>query len=148
MIEKFAALGLSTTYNRVDEIETSIAKQICYQYQLEDLVRPPSLVKRVFTTSAIDNIDHNASSNTANRHFHGTGISLFQHLDTVGKEESLRYDFKKSSNLLNQTLELPRYYTDISPMAKVKGNPSIMSINIEDRKPGFKPIKESESWLK
>ena len=35
----------------------------------------------MFTTSAVDNIDHNPSSTTATGSFHGTGVSLFQHPD-------------------------------------------------------------------
>ena len=33
----------------------------------------------IFTTSAVDNIDHNPSATTAMSSFHGTGILLFQH---------------------------------------------------------------------
>ena len=33
----------------------------------------------LFTTAAVDNIDHNPTSRTAQDSFHGTGISLFQH---------------------------------------------------------------------
>jgi hypothetical protein len=33
----------------------------------------------VFTTAAVDNIDHNPSSTTSKSSFHGTGISIFQH---------------------------------------------------------------------
>jgi hypothetical protein len=33
----------------------------------------------VFTTAAVDNVDHNPSSTTSKSSFHGTGISIFQH---------------------------------------------------------------------
>ena len=35
--------------------------------------------KNLFTTTAVDNIDHNPSSSIASDSFHGTGISLLQH---------------------------------------------------------------------
>ena len=40
---------------------------------------PTELRKGLFTTSAMDNIDHNPSATTATTSFHGTSISLFQH---------------------------------------------------------------------
>jgi len=35
--------------------------------------------------STVDNIDHNPSSATSKESFHGTGISLFQHLKFDGE---------------------------------------------------------------
>ena len=40
---------------------------------------------KVFTTAAIDNIDHNPSSTTAKESFYGTGVSLFQHPSFAGE---------------------------------------------------------------
>ncbi len=40
---------------------------------------PPKLRHGLFTTGAVDNIDHYPSSATAKDSFHGTGISLIQH---------------------------------------------------------------------
>ena len=37
-----------------------------------------SLRKGLFTSSVVDNIDHNPSSTTAHDSFHGTEVSLFQ----------------------------------------------------------------------
>ena len=76
-------MGLSISYNRVDEIQTTLTKQICYKYQTDQLVRPPTLVDNEFTTAATDNVDHNATSNTASNHFHGTSTPLLQHGDVT-----------------------------------------------------------------
>jgi hypothetical protein len=47
---------------------------------MEDgVVCPAILQKGLFTTSAVDNIDHNPSATTATISCHGTGISVFQH---------------------------------------------------------------------
>ena len=43
-----------------------------------NLMCPLILQKNLFTTTAVDNLDHNPSSTTAHGAFHGTGISLFQ----------------------------------------------------------------------
>ena len=40
---------------------------------------PQSLKNGLFTISAIDNIDRDPTSTSAQTSFHGTGISLFQH---------------------------------------------------------------------
>ena len=45
----------------------------------EGVACPSVLRKGLFTTAALDNIDHNPSSTTAKLSFHGTEISLFQH---------------------------------------------------------------------
>ncbi|CAC5372614.1 unnamed protein product [Mytilus coruscus] len=65
----------------------------CQQYQEEGYVCPPSLRIGLFTTAAVDNIDHNPSSTIANDSFHGTGISLFQHV-TSQMNRQQRIDFQ------------------------------------------------------
>ena len=48
-------------------------------YELENVVCPPTMRGNLFTTVAVDNINHNSSSTTAKHSFHGTNISLLQH---------------------------------------------------------------------
>ena len=48
------------------------------EYESDDVVCPLILRKNLFTTAAVDNVDHNQSSATAHDAFHGTRISLFQ----------------------------------------------------------------------
>ena len=43
------------------------------------MVCPPKLHKNLFTTGALDNIDHNPSATTTKDSSHGTAISLAQH---------------------------------------------------------------------
>ena len=78
LIDTLSSMGLSISYNRVYEIQTTLTKQICYKYQTDQLVRPPTLVDNTFTT-----VDHNATLNSASNHFHGTSMSLFQHEDVT-----------------------------------------------------------------
>ena len=43
------------------------------------LACPKNLKPNVFTTPTIDNIDHNSALSTAQSHFHGTPVAVFQH---------------------------------------------------------------------
>ena len=52
---------------------------MCKLFQQDQVVCPPKLQNNLFTTAAVDNIDHNPSSTTTTDSYHGTGISLFQH---------------------------------------------------------------------
>ena len=79
LVDTLSSMGLSISYNRVDEIQTTLKKKICYKYQTDQLVRPPTLVDNSLTTAAIDNVDHNATSNTTSDHFHGTYVFIPKH---------------------------------------------------------------------
>ena len=91
LIDKFYNLGLSISHDRVLELSTDMGNSVCARFESEGVVCPPKLLKGVFTTAAVDNIDHNPSSVTAQGAFHGTGISLFQHptSDAPGEEREV-----------------------------------------------------------
>ena len=78
--EFLASQGLSVSYNRVIEIEDDITKQLCFHYNSQGVVFPPTLKDGLFTVAAIENIDHGPSSSTSQTSFHGTSISIFQSL--------------------------------------------------------------------
>lgn len=83
---------------------------------------PSILRKGIFTTSAVDNIDHNPSSTTAKSSFHGTGISIFQHpsTDNGGEERgNVTYGSKPNSK---QIQSLPDAYSNVKP-AFLKSKP-------------------------
>ena len=80
LIDIFFHLGLSVSYDRVIDISTDMWNEAVSQYKNDGVVCPIILRDGLFTTAAVDNIDHNPSSNTAHDSFHGTGISLFQNL--------------------------------------------------------------------
>ena len=71
-------MGVSVSYDRVLEIESSIATAVCKRVEEENLVCPANLRNGLVTVGALDNIDYNPSSTTAQCSFHGTGISIFQ----------------------------------------------------------------------
>ena len=82
LVEALASEGLCISYKRVEGIQNSIVTQLCAKCIKEDIVCPPALQKGLFTTAAIDNIDHDPSSTGAKSSFHGTSISIFQHRES------------------------------------------------------------------
>ena len=72
--------GLCISYNRVLQISSDIANSVITQFEESGVVCPTFLKTNVFTTGNLDNIDHNTSSNTSKDSFHGTAISLTQHV--------------------------------------------------------------------
>ena len=79
LIDKLCDLGLSISYNRVLEISSEMGNRVGARFETEKAVCPSNLKLKLFTTSAVDNIDHNPSATTATGSLHGTAISLFQH---------------------------------------------------------------------
>ena len=72
-------LGISISYKRIIEVENSLGSGICKRFEDEGIVVCPlQLRKGLFTVGALDNINHNLSSTTAQGSFHGTGISIFR----------------------------------------------------------------------
>ena len=65
LIDKLYELGLSISYSRMLTISASLGNVVCQQFKTDGLVCPSLLRQNVFTTHAVDNIDHNPSSRTA-----------------------------------------------------------------------------------
>eukprot|EP00794_Sanderia_malayensis_P013411 gene13411-14786_t len=146
--DKLAKLGLSISSDRVDNLKSKLTASLCKKYGDHDLVCPPCLQEGLFTTAAVDNIDHNATSTTAQQHFHGTGISVFQHPEQAAQRNAAQYDFTTRDSG-SACLELPEYYTDISPVAKRKCNrPVTVTSSATPLTVSHTPIKESSNWLK
>ena len=125
IVQFLASQGLSISYDRVLQIEDDITKQLCIRYNTEGIVCPPSLKKGLFTIAAIDNIDHDPSSSTAQKSFHGTSISIFQYPD----EGEAVPRFVMENALPNICkVQLPPSYTCVLPAKDFKPEPS-------DRKP-------------
>ena len=79
LIDTLFQYGICISYDRVIEISTQLGEAVVQRYLEEGVVCPPIMHKGIFTTSAVDTIDHNPSATTAMSSFHGTGIFLFQH---------------------------------------------------------------------
>ena len=122
LVNRLASEGLSITYNRVKSIQRTISNQLIRIYETEGMVCPSMLHRNVFTTGAIDNIDHNCTSTTANSSFHGTSISIFQHPSTPTiKLDSFKID--NSNEFHRSRYCLPTRYTGIKPTKGGKPEP-------------------------
>ena len=147
LVDKFSKLGVSISYDRVRDIKAAVTNQLCKEYEEKNLVCPTSLKDGIFTTAAIDNIDHNVSATSAQKHFHGTGISLFQHPDETTEENVITVNTTSKSKIIGKP-QLPEYYLDIAPVAKGSVLRPITTINAENGDMVHVPLKESEAWLK
>ena len=70
LVDALFELGLCISYDRVLSISTILGNNLCRQFEIKKTVCPPMLRKNLFTNAAIDNIDHNPSSTTAEDSFH------------------------------------------------------------------------------
>ena len=123
LIEKFHKLGVCVSYNHVLELSTTLANNILSHYNSTNIVCPPALKGGVFTTAALDNIEHNPWSTTAEGSFHGIGISLFQHptSENSGQHRHIEKCITSQKNLL----QLPANYANISPVSNFLKQPKI-----------------------
>ena len=117
LVDTLFHLGLSVSYDRVLSISTDLGNNICRFFQQEGAVCPPELKVGLFTTGAVDNIDHNPSSTSAQDSFHGTGISLFQHPNSgVRGVKRPRVSISDEATTTKTTAHLPESYTTVPPV--------------------------------
>ena len=76
LINDLHDLGLSISYDRGMELEEWMAQAVSERYEEDGVVCPTQFRKDLFILSAVDNLDHNPTSNTATSAFHGTAIGL------------------------------------------------------------------------
>jgi len=75
LVEMLHEHGLSIPYDRVLEVSAQLGDAAVSKYMEEGVVCPAVMRKGLFTTAAMDNIDHNPTATTATTSFHGTSIS-------------------------------------------------------------------------
>lgn len=126
IVDKLYNLGLSISYDRVLELSTDMGNSVCARFESEGVICPPKLRKGVFTTAAVDNIDHDPSSVTAKGFFHGTGISLFQHptSDAPGEEREV-VSIENQPSRTKRLAQLPDSYTTVRPVILPKDEPEV-----------------------
>ena len=90
---------------------------------------PDSLVENLFTTAAIDGIDHNETSSTSSNDFHGQSTSVFPHYDNLIKWENIMDNCSKADHEKEKHFELTLNYNDISPVIGVKSQFLIFTTN-------------------
>ena len=134
LVNNLHKLGISISYSQVIELENNLASAICNRFQHEDIVYPSHLRKGLFTVGALDNINRNPSSTTAQGSFHGTGICIFQ-FPTTRNVGILRDPLVIPSNFDSPDFSLPESYVNL-PAVTTKINelvvPSVMWTEIID----------------
>ena len=119
LVDKLFSLGLCVSYDRIRQISAGLANRISENFDIQFGSCPPSLHANVFTTAAMDNIDHNPSSTTARDSFHGTGISVIQHFqndDSILENNFSNFPIGNTSRIVNP---LPSSYTHVPPVRSV-----------------------------
>lgn len=124
LIDILHRLGLSVSYRRLLHVTTGLANMLIAQYEMDGVVCPSPLQKGLFTVGAYDNIDHNPSSTTSKESFHGTGISIFQHVNNSSEGQARPTRTLQDASLC--TLQpLPLSYADVPPGALHDKDPSV-----------------------
>ena len=123
LVDALHGLGLCISHDRTSAISTDVANSLCARFESEGVVCPPQAVTGVFTTTAIDNIDHKPSSTTSQGSFHSTAISLLQH-PTQQCPGTPRAVTVIDNNFQGRTLPpLPDAYTLVNPVAVALTSP-------------------------
>ena len=83
-VDSYFQMGLYASYDRVLQVAKEIGDNLMRQFKTHGILAPGELKRGVFIMVAKDNVDHNALSNTATKHFHDTSMTVMQTL-TPGK---------------------------------------------------------------
>lgn len=149
LVDRFFHLGVSISYDRVLSISSSMAAEVAAQYQKDGAVCPFNLRRHLFTTAAIDNIDHNPSSTTSRQSFHGTGISMFQNREN--ESDGTKRDRHPVEHMPSLSIcSLPEYYTNVTAVSLHTKEPVILPT--EDLPPANdallkSAVVEEQVWL-
>ena len=128
LIDKLYDLGLCIHYDRVLQLSTQMGNNVCRHFESEGVVCPLKLRKGIFTTAAVDNINHNPTSTTAEGSFHRTGISLFQHQNNsnCGEERQLVTDDNITDDINSKRIsQLPDFYRIVRPVIFPASEPAV-----------------------
>ena len=131
LVEALHNLRISISYDRVLAISTDLGNEVCRSYTEESAVCPSNLRLHLFTTAAVDNIDHNPTSTTAQDSFHATGISLFQH-HTAENPGTTRapIDISHAVSSSKSVCQLPEVYTEVAPVIAPTKHPQVSTTTV------------------
>jgi hypothetical protein len=107
------AFGVSVSYSRVLEIRRSMARAVVKKVVQDGVVLPTNIRSGVFVTFDVDNLDSNNQGNFSRDEFHGTAISVTNHLswDNKGVQRpSIQLDPTDTS-----VPQLPESYSVVQP---------------------------------
>ena len=148
LVDRLYGLGMSVSYDRVLHLSAQMGNDVCEQFHREHVVCPPKLRYHVFTSSAVDNVDHNPTSSTSKDAFHGTAISLIQHpaYNGAGEDRSISVGVAPCSKSVGN---LPQFYTDVPPVTgRIKNIPVPATTLSSLKRESYKQQTENDYlWL-
>ena len=150
LIDTLHQYGICISYDRVLGISSQLGTALVQRFTEEGVVCPSVLRKGLFTTAALDNIDHNPSATTAKSSFHGTGISLFQHPTNSERGEQRELLQIAGPPATKKVTPLPETYANVRPAYFKDVTPvPTGSENMLPLKPEilFQNIKMEFQWL-
>ena len=84
LVDCYFQMGLCVSYDHVLHVTKGISDNLVRKFKTHGIFAPGELKSDVFTMVAKDNLDHNAMSSTATKHFHGANMTVMQ-TPTPGK---------------------------------------------------------------
>ena len=149
LIDTFYRLGMCISYDRMLAISTETTNSVIARYEKDGVVCPSKLRFGVFTTAAVDNLDHNPSATTSQDSFHGTAISLVQHptADKPGTERPADMFDPNVVSKARKVASLPSYYTDIAPLTLPSTDLKVPDTESELKPSRQKMTTNGEDWL-
>ncbi|MES9881863.1 MAG: hypothetical protein ABW185_13375 [Sedimenticola sp.] len=146
----FEKLGLAITYNREREVSKAFAIAASARIKSDGVVVPSNMRKSVFTTGDMDNIDQHKQSNLSKTEFHGTLITLTNHIS----HENLGVQMEPIdiSNVdTSQKPQLPDSYSNVLPAELDANNDVILKKTDKPVRPGkdnvIGAILKDEAWI-
>ena len=148
LVDRLYHLGMSISYDHVLRLSAQMGSNACKQFHQDHVVCPPKLRSKVFTSAAVDNIDHNPTSKTSKEAFHGTGISLIQH-PTFNGEGIDRSTSTEVRSVGSKSVDnLPHFYTEVPPVTNSIKKCSIPATDLTSlKRDGFKQQTQEYLWL-
>ena len=84
LVDSYFQMGLCASYDHVLHVTKGISDNLVRKFKTHGIFAPGELKRDVFTMVGKDNLDHNAMSSTATKHFHGANMTVMQ-TPTQGK---------------------------------------------------------------
>ena len=148
--------GISVSHNRLLDTARDLANRILHQYERDGVFILCNLKKKIFTIIAKDNIDNNATSTTATKHYYRKSFSVFQFPSVAFPGDMISYPDElslttKSSNS-KKVNSLPSPYTEIRRFLSLSTSLTFLTAPIPilpdfDSLVHQQGVKEEYEWL-
>ena len=144
LINVFEKLGLAITYIREQQVSKCLAAAVSEQIRTNGVVIPSDMRQNVFTTGDMDNIDQHKQSNLSKVEFHGTLITLTNHVSNENPGVVMEpLDISKVDK--SQRSRLPDFYTIVPPAELDANNDVILKKTNKPIRPGRDRIESAKA---